>query len=137
MGFSRQEHWSGLLFPPLGDLTDPRIKPASLTSDLLWQEGSLPLPPPGKPSRRTVSISICKKTQELNYMNAEGPPKPTPVLAKCMTHECQKGLCPTDPMIWFEVKFIPCDLIIFDLKHPELSQPSHTQQLGKNGKVNR
>ena len=70
-------------------------------------------------------------------MNAEGPPKPTPVLAKCMTHECQKGLCPTDPMIWFEVKFIPCDLIIFSLKHPELSQPSHTQQLGKNGKVNR
>ena len=68
-------------------------------------------------------------------MNAEGPLKATPVSAKCMTHECQKGLCPTNPMIWFEVKFIPCDLIILSsLKHLELSQPSHTQQLGKNGK---
>ena len=27
MGFSRQEYWSGLLFPSPGDLLDPRIKP--------------------------------------------------------------------------------------------------------------
>ena len=32
MGFSRQEYWSGLLFPSPGDLPDPGIKPASLTS---------------------------------------------------------------------------------------------------------
>ena len=32
IGFFRQEHWSGLSFPPPGDLPDPRIKPASLTS---------------------------------------------------------------------------------------------------------
>ena len=30
MGFSRQEYWSGLLFPSPGDLPDPGIKPASL-----------------------------------------------------------------------------------------------------------
>ena len=30
MGFSRQEYWSGLPFPPPGDLPDPGIKPASL-----------------------------------------------------------------------------------------------------------
>ena len=30
MGFSRQEHWSRLLFPSPGDLADPRIKPVSL-----------------------------------------------------------------------------------------------------------
>ena len=30
MGFSRQEHWSGLPCPPLGGLTDPEIKPDSL-----------------------------------------------------------------------------------------------------------
>ena len=29
MGFSRQEHWSGLSFPSLGDLPDPGIKPRS------------------------------------------------------------------------------------------------------------
>ena len=26
MGFSRQEHWSGLLCPPLGGLPNPRIE---------------------------------------------------------------------------------------------------------------
>ena len=30
IGFSRQEYWSGLPFPPLGDLPDLEIKPASL-----------------------------------------------------------------------------------------------------------
>ena len=29
MGFSRQEHWKGLPFPPPEDLLDPRIKPVS------------------------------------------------------------------------------------------------------------
>ena len=29
MGFSRQEYWSGLPFPPLGNLPDPGIKPES------------------------------------------------------------------------------------------------------------
>ena len=31
MGFSRQEQWSGWLFPPSGDLPDPGIEPESLT----------------------------------------------------------------------------------------------------------
>ena len=35
MGFPRQEYWSGLPFPTLGDLPDPRIKPASLASPAL------------------------------------------------------------------------------------------------------
>ena len=32
MGFSRQEYWSGLLCPPLGDLPDPGIEPLPLKS---------------------------------------------------------------------------------------------------------
>ena len=32
MGFSRQEYWNGLPFPPPGDLPDPGIKPKSLVS---------------------------------------------------------------------------------------------------------
>ena len=35
MGFSRQEHWSRLPCPPPGDLPNPGIKPASLTSPVL------------------------------------------------------------------------------------------------------
>ena len=29
VGFPKQEYWSGLPFPPPGDLPDPRIHPAS------------------------------------------------------------------------------------------------------------
>ena len=39
MGFPRQEYWSGLPFPPTGNLPDPGIKPTSLT----LQADSLPL----------------------------------------------------------------------------------------------
>ena len=35
MGFSRQEHWSGLPFPAPGDLPDPGIETASLVSPAL------------------------------------------------------------------------------------------------------
>ena len=35
MGFSRQEHWSGLPCPPPGDLPNPGIKPTTLTSPTL------------------------------------------------------------------------------------------------------
>ena len=32
MGFSRQEYWSGLPWPPSGHLPNPGIEPVSLTS---------------------------------------------------------------------------------------------------------
>ena len=35
IGFSRQEYWSGLPFPPLGHLSNPRIKSATLMSPAL------------------------------------------------------------------------------------------------------
>ena len=35
MGFSRQEYWSGLSFPSLGDLPDPGIEPMSPASPAL------------------------------------------------------------------------------------------------------
>ena len=48
MEFSRQEYWSGLPCPPLGDLPDPGIEPTSPTSPAL-QVDSLTAEPPGKP----------------------------------------------------------------------------------------
>jgi len=45
MGFSRQEYWSGLLFPSPGDHPDPGIKPGSPA----LQADSLPSERPGKP----------------------------------------------------------------------------------------
>ena len=47
MGFSRQEYWSGLSFPP-AILTTQRSN-LCLLHLLHWQVGSLPLAPPGKP----------------------------------------------------------------------------------------
>ena len=35
MGFSRQEYWSGLSYPPPGDLPEQGIEPVSLTSPAL------------------------------------------------------------------------------------------------------
>ena len=42
MGFFKQEHWSGLPFPPPGDLPDPEIELTSHVSSALVDE------PPGK-----------------------------------------------------------------------------------------
>ena len=51
VGFSKQEYWSRLPCTPPGDLSDPGIKPTSLTSPAGrdGQADSLPLVPPGKP----------------------------------------------------------------------------------------
>jgi len=45
MGFSREEYWSGLSFPPPGNLPNPRIKPRSPA----LQADSLPTELQGKP----------------------------------------------------------------------------------------
>ena len=42
MGFSRQEHWSGLPYPPPGNLPHPGIETASPAAPAL-KEDSLPL----------------------------------------------------------------------------------------------
>ena len=55
MGFSKQEYWSGLPFPPPGDLPNSGIEPRSpaLEADPLTSE------PPGKP--QTSKLSLIKK----------------------------------------------------------------------------
>ena len=45
MGFSRQEYWSGLLFPSPGNLPNPGIKPRSPA----WAGKFFTTEPPGKP----------------------------------------------------------------------------------------
>ena len=55
-GFSRQEYWSGLPCPSLGDLPDSGVEPVLLIS-LHWQVDSSPLAPAGK-LRIYVSSSV-------------------------------------------------------------------------------
>ena len=49
MGFSRQEYWSRLPYPPLGDLLDPGTESPSPVSPAL-EADFLPAEPLGKPS---------------------------------------------------------------------------------------
>ena len=48
LGFSRQEHWSGLPFSPTGDLINPGIKAECAASPAL-ADGFFTTEPPGKP----------------------------------------------------------------------------------------
>ena len=60
MGFSRQEYWSDLLFPSLGDLPDPGIEPTSLASPALAGRFST-AERPRKPFKRASGcVSVCK-----------------------------------------------------------------------------
>ena len=60
MGFSKQEYWSGLLFPPPGDLPDPGIKPMFPVSPAL-AGGFFTTEPPGEASTDMYvpQIIIC------------------------------------------------------------------------------
>ena len=65
LGFSRQEHWSGLPCPPAGDLPSPGIQPRSPA----LQADSLPAESSGKPKNTGMgSLSLLWNfpTQELN-----------------------------------------------------------------------
>ena len=66
MRFYRQEYWSGLPCSPSGDLHDltQGLNPHLLCL-LLWQSGSLPLRPPGKP-RPTISGMLNSHSGEGN-----------------------------------------------------------------------
>ena len=60
MGFSRQEYWSGLPFPPPGGLLDPVIKPASP----VLAGGFFIMEPSGKPLILRMVILKKKKKKK-------------------------------------------------------------------------
>ena len=61
MGFSGQEYWSGLPFPPPEDHLDPGIKPVSLVFPAL-AGGFFTSEPPGK---------ACHSKGSLNHMKCQ------------------------------------------------------------------
>ena len=71
VGFSRQEYWSRLPCPPLGDLPDPGMEPASLTSPAL--AGCfffLPLVPLENSNFFKVISNLQKNLQVLGWPNS-------------------------------------------------------------------
>ena len=76
MGFSRQEYWSGLPFPSLGDLPDPVIEPGAPA----LQADSLPSESPGNllsPYLHRLHIPSCTLMYPL-------PPTSSP---RCLSHD--------------------------------------------------
>ena len=62
MVFPRQEYWSGLSFSSPGDLSEPRVEPASFASPAL-AGGFFTSEPPGK-FTHGVSANIIMETAE-------------------------------------------------------------------------
>ncbi|KAI4549139.1 hypothetical protein MG293_001469 [Ovis ammon polii] len=60
LGFSRQEHWSGLSFPSPGDLPYPGIKPTSLASPVS-AGGFFAAEPPGKPLMTLLLLLLLSR----------------------------------------------------------------------------
>ena len=92
MGFSRQEYWSRLPFPPPEDLPDPWIKHKSPVS-LALAGGFFSTVPPGKPYKDVRHHLIC------NSQNPK-PPK-CPVIKKS-----DRATEPGKPT-WFILSHIP------------------------------
>ena len=70
MRFSRQEYWSGLLFPSPGNLPDTGIKPLSPA----WQVDSLPLSHQGNPIFWIYWLNKTSVVQSLGRVQLFGTP---------------------------------------------------------------
>ena len=112
VGFSRQERWSGLPCPPLGDLPDPGTEPVSLLCPAL-AGGFFTPEPPGKPS---VAIRVY----------SEG--KPTGLLCPVLIRRTGEQI----PSVCFSRKktCLPQDLLEEFYKIPFSSQLGNKQTSG-------
>ena len=81
--FFRQEYWSGLSFPPPGDLPDPGIEPGSPA----LQADSLPTEPPGNRNRNRVH----NKWTALETSQILPPPLSVKKLSSKKTPEVKEG----------------------------------------------
>ena len=72
MGFSRQEYWSWLPFPPPEDPPNPGIESKSPVSPALWAD-SLPLSHLGSPSN-TIILAQFTSVQSLSRVRLFATP---------------------------------------------------------------
>ena len=90
MGYSRQEYWSGLPFPSLGDLSNPGIKPVSLCV-LRWQVGSLPTSVTWEALKKYAAAAAAKSRQSCptlcDPIDGSPPGFPIPEILQARTLE--------------------------------------------------
>ena len=67
MGFPRQEYWSGLTFPPPGDLPDSEMEPSVCRSACRF----FTTEPPGKPSYAVQLSKKKKREKKEKYLNVK------------------------------------------------------------------
>ena len=72
-GFSRQEYWSGLPYPPPGDLPNQGLN-MCFQHLLHWLVGSLPLVPPGKPIIKPYTASRMLLLSHLSRVRLRAMP---------------------------------------------------------------
>ena len=123
MGFSRQEYWSGLPFPPQGDLPIPGIELVSPPFPAL-QADSLPLSNRGSPQLSSYLLNYVKNHMSLGKDNSPAEsqlrpqsctaPTPTLQLYTDLKHTAQLNeLNPDqapDPRKWWNNKSSCCNL---------------------------
>ena len=81
--FPRQEYWSGLLFPSLGDLPDLGIKPASLASPALAGGFFITVPHTAAAAARSLQscLTLC------DPIEGSPPGSPVPGILQARTLE--------------------------------------------------
>ena len=99
VGFSRQEYWNELPFPPPGDLLNPGIEP---TYPAYWQAGSLPLSHLGSTCVTSVQFScsvVSDSLQPHGLQHARPPcPSPTPGVHPTHVHRVSDAIQPSRPL---------------------------------------
>ena len=68
VGFPRQEYWSGLPFPPPGNLPDPETEPVSPASPA-FAGGFITTEPPGK-LKSLELLDLIKQSANMSQMSA-------------------------------------------------------------------
>ena len=116
VGFSRQEYWNGLPCPPLGDLPDPGIEPASPMSPALaggFFTTTAPWEAPGHADAGAKSAwpgqqaLLSTRRSLADALMGEGA-------GECMTH-----------FHWSPASETEMPRALGDLLHPELQHLSH------------
>ena len=86
MGFPRQEYWSGLPFPPPGDVPDIEIKPVSPGSSHQFSSVQLL-----SRVRLSATPRTAARQASLSITNSQSPPKP-------MSIESSDAIQPSHPL---------------------------------------
>ena len=97
MEFPRQEYWSGLSFPSLGNIPGPEIEPKSPT----LRADSLPSEPPRKPESFSSVTQLCPTL--CDPMDRRVPGFPVhyqhPEFAQTHVHRVRDAIQPSHPLL--------------------------------------